>query len=87
MGRGVQWHGDAWDEYCQWQQTDKAVLKRINALIKDARRDPFGGIGKPEALKHGLSKMWSRRINDEDRLTYYLKEDTLVIVSCKGHYE
>ena len=43
MGRTLQWHGDAWDEYCEWQQTDKATLKRINALIKDARRDPFTG--------------------------------------------
>ena len=56
MGRTLQWHGDAWDEYCEWQQTDKATLKRINALIKDARRDPFTGIGKPEPLKHDLSR-------------------------------
>jgi toxin YoeB len=87
MGRGIQWDGDAWDECCQWQQADKATLKRINALIKDARRDPFDGIGKPEALKHELSGLWSRRINHEDRLTYYLKDEILVIVSCKGHYE
>ncbi len=50
MGRGVQWYSDAWDEYCEWQQTDKAILQRINELIKDARRDPFSGIGKPEPL-------------------------------------
>ena len=87
MGRGIQWHGDAWDEYCEWQRTDKAILKRINELIKDARRTPFEGIGKPEPLKHGLSGVWSRRINDKDRLTYYLKDDVLVIVSCKNHYE
>ncbi len=86
MGRGVQWYGDAWDEYCEWQRTDKAILKRINELIKDARRDPFSGIGKPEPLKHDLSGLWSRRINKTDRLTYYLKNDILVIVSCKGHY-
>lgn len=87
MGRGIQWHGDAWDEYCHWQQTDKAVLKRINELIKDARRDPFSGIGKPEPLKHELSGLWSRRINGTDRLVYYLLDDMLVIVSCKGHYD
>ena len=87
MGRGIQWDGDAWDEYCQLQHADKSTLKRINALIKDARRDPFDGIGKPEALKHELSGLWSRRINHEDRLTYYLKDEILVIVSCKGHYE
>lgn len=87
MGRGIQWHEDAWDEYCEWQQADRAILKRINALIKDVRRDPFTGIGKPEPLKHDLSGLWSRRINDKERLTYYLKDDMIVIVSCKGHYE
>ena len=85
MGRDVQWHSSAWDEYCQWQ-SDKATLKRINALIRDIQRDPFHGIGKPEPLRFDLSGLWSRRINDADRLTYCLKEDTLVIVSCKGHY-
>ncbi len=87
MGRDVQWYGDAWDEYCEWQRTDKAILNRINELIKDARRDPFSGIGKPEPLKHDLSGGWSRRINETDRLTYYLKNGILVIISCKGHYE
>lgn len=87
MGRAVQWHGDAWDEYCKWLQTDKAVIKRINELIKDARRDPFNGIGKPEPLKHDLAGLWSRRINDTDRLTYYMENDVLVIVGCKGHYD
>lgn len=87
MRRTLQWHGDAWDEYCEWQQTDKATLKRINALIKDARRDPFTGIGKPEPLKHDLSGLWSRRINDTDRLTYYLEDGILIIVGCKGHYD
>lgn len=86
MGREVQWDGDAWDDYCEWQRTDKDILKRINALIKDARRTPFSGIGKPEALKHELSGMWSRRISDEDRLIYKIVDDALVILACKGHY-
>ena len=87
MGRAVQWHGDAWDEYCKWMQTDKAVIKRTNELVKDTRRDPFSGIGKPEPLKHDLAGLWSRRINDTDRLTYYMENDVLVIVGCKGHYD
>ncbi len=37
MGRDVQWYGDAWDEYCEWQRTDKAILKRINELIVECR--------------------------------------------------
>lgn len=87
MGRAVQWHGDAWDEYCKWLQTDKAVIKRINELVKDARRNPFSGIGKPEPLKHDLAGLWSRRINDTDRLTYCIENDVLIIVGCKGHYD
>lgn len=86
MGRAVQWYGDAWDEYCEWQRTDKTTLKRINELIKDVRRDPFDGIGKPEPLRHDLSGLWSRRINETDRLTYFIENDILVVVSCKGHY-
>lgn len=87
MGRGIQWDLDAWEDYCEWQRTDKATLKRINALIKDIQRDPFHGIGKPEPLKHNMSGFWSRRINNTDRLTYYLKDNVLIIVSCKGHYD
>lgn len=87
MGRSLQWDSDAWEDYCQWQRIDKTTLKRINALIKDAQRDPFSGIGKPEPLKHDMSGFWSRRINAEDRLTYYLMDNVLVIISCKGHYD
>lgn len=86
MGRGIQWDGDAWEDYCDWQK-DKATLKRINALIQDARRDPFDGIGKPEPLKHDLSGLWSRRINDTDRLTYKVVGDMIIILACKGHYD
>lgn len=54
----------AWDDYLYWQQNDKQILKKINQLIKDIKRDPFEGIGKPEPLKHELSGFWSRRITD-----------------------
>ena len=85
MGRRSQWDSDAWDDYCEWQK-DKVTLKRINALIKAALRDPFDGIGKPEPLKHDLSGLWSRRINDMGRLTYKVLDDMIVILACKGHY-
>jgi toxin YoeB len=86
MGRSIQWDGDAWEDYCEWQK-DKATLKRINALIKDIRRDPFAGIGKPEPLKHDLSGLWSRRMNETDRITYKPTGDIIVILACKGHYD
>ena len=77
----------AWDEYLYWQKTDKAILKRINFLIKDTSRSPFEGIGKPESLKHGLSGYWSRRINDEHRFVYKVSENNLLIAQLRYHYE
>ena len=77
----------AWEEYLYWQKTDKAMLKRINALIKDSSRDPFEGIGKPEPLKHGLSGYWSRRINDEHRFVYKVSDDGLLIAQLRYYYE
>ena len=65
----------AWEDYLYWQKTDKKILKRINSLIKDIKREPFAGIGKPEPLKHALSGYWSRRINDEHRIVYKVHQD------------
>ena len=80
------WSEQAWDDYLYWQQTDRKILQRINALIRDIQRDPFGGLGKPEPLKHQFTGFWSRRINDEHRLVYTLLDDELVIVQCRYHY-
>ncbi len=77
----------AWDNYLYWQKTDKAMVKRINALINDIQRNPFDGIGKPEPLKHGLSSYWSRRINDEHRIVYKVTEDSLLIAQLRYHYK
>lgn len=85
--RRIQWNVDAWDEYCVWQQKDRSVVKRINQIVKDIKRNPFDGIGKPEALKGNLSGFWSRRITDEHRIVYIVEEDTVIIISCKGHYK
>ena len=76
----------AWEEYMYWQNTDKQILKKINQLIKDIKREPFEGIGKPEPLKYELSGFWSRRISDEHRLVYEVSESYIAIVSCRFHY-
>tara|TARA_X000001316_G_C901439_1_gene19529 strand:+ start:412 stop:666 length:255 start_codon:yes stop_codon:yes gene_type:complete len=76
----------AWEDYLYWQRTDKKLLKRINALIKDITREPFEGIGKPEPLKHALSGYWSRRINDEHRIVYKVQDNSLLIAQLRYHY-
>lgn len=83
----IQWDFDAWEDYCQWQRTDKTILKRINLLVKDICRNPFDGIGKPEPLKANLSGFWSRRIDAEHRIVYTVEEDVIIIISCRSHYE
>ena len=77
---------ESWDDYLYWQKNDKKLLKRINQLIKDVKRNPFDGIGKPEPLKYELQGCWSRRINDEHRLVYEASDNELRIVSCRFHY-
>ncbi len=76
----------AWSDYLYWQETDKQLLKKINKLIKDVKRSPFDGLGKPEPLKHELSGFWSRRITDEHRLVYKVENSAILIIACKYHY-
>lgn len=81
------WQTKAWEDYLYWQQTDAKLLHRINELIRDALRSPFKGIGKPEPLKGNYAGYWSRRINNEHRLVYALKENRLHILQCRFHYD
>lgn len=80
------WCDDSWDDYLWWQENDKKSFKQINKLIKDIDRNKNIGIGHPEALKGELSGFYSRQINKKDRLVYRIIDDTIEILSCKGHY-
>lgn len=83
----LSWTDKAWEDYLFWQEQDRKVLKRINALIKDAQRNPFEGLGNPEPLKHQFSGFWSRRIDREHRLVYQVENDILLIAQCRFHYD
>ena len=78
---------ESWEDYLYWQKTDKKMLLKINALLKDISRNPFSGIGKPEALKHKYRGYWSRRIDLEHRLIYKIEEDEILIAKCRFHYD
>jgi len=82
----LSWAENAWEDYLYWQRTDKQILKRINSLIKDIKRQPFTGLGEPEPLKHNWSGYWSRRIDREHRIIYKCTKDTVTIVQCRYHY-
>nr|WP_282098900.1 Txe/YoeB family addiction module toxin [Thauera aromatica] len=80
------WSEQAWDDYLYWQDADKRMVKKINELIKETRRTPFEGKGKPEPLRHNLAGFWSRRITAEHRFVYSVTDEALLIAACRYHY-
>jgi toxin YoeB len=76
----------AWEDYLYWQNNDRKTLKRINILIKETKRNPFEGIGKPEPLKHALSTYYSRRISEEHRFIYKVTEEAIPIAQLRYYY-
>jgi toxin YoeB len=84
--RTVAFDPNGWEDHVYWHTQDRKTFKRINQLITVALRDPFAGIGKPEPLKHILSGAWSRRIDDANRLVYYVTDDHIVILQARDRY-
>jgi toxin YoeB len=78
---------ESWEDYLYWQVNNKNNLMRFNELIKEIKRSPFSGIGKPEPLKHKYKGCWSRRIDSEHRLIYQIKDDEIIILKCRFHYD
>jgi toxin YoeB len=84
--RNIEFIPEAFLEYRNWVENDRRMALRIGDLIRDILRDPYVGIGKPEALKHQFKGYWSRRIDHEHRLIYKITETAVVIISCYSHY-
>ncbi len=86
----IEFTANGWSDFCYWCDADADISSRIRDLITDIRRDPFKGLGKPEALRHQLSGYWSRRINSEHRLIYKVsgerKELRITVIACRYHY-
>ena len=83
----LSWTDEAWEDYIYWQSQDKKTITRINKLIKDIERNGnMQGIGMPEPLRYNLQGLYSRRIDDKNRLVYVMEDDVLTIISCRYHY-
>lgn len=78
---------ESWEDYLYWQKTNRRILDKINDLLKDIIRHPFAGLGKPEPLKYKYQGYWSRRIDNEHRLIYRVKDDEIYIAKCRFHYD
>ena len=77
-----------WEDYQFWVQNDRKILKRINILLADIKRNPedANGLGKPERLKGSYRGYFSRRITSEHRLVYKIIGDLIVVAQCQYHY-
>ena len=77
----------AFEDLSYWIAYQPKIAKKVMRLIEESRRDPYGGIGKPEPLKNVLSGWWSKRIDGEHRLIYKIELEVLIIAQARGHYD
>jgi len=86
--RSLVFEGNTWAAYEKLRQQDQNLHKALCKILKEMLRDdPSTGVGKPEALKHNLSGLWSRRISQKDRLIYKYDNDYIYIFAIGGHYD
>jgi toxin YoeB len=86
MSRAIKFLPHAWEDYLYWHGQDRKTLRRIHALLAEAAREPFAGLGKPEPLTGNLAGYWSRRIDESHRLVYRADAHELAVLACRYHY-
>ncbi len=69
-----------------WVETDRKLALRAFDLIEAILRDPFQGLGKPEPLRHLAPEAWSRRLTQEHRLVYLVRDDRIDFLQARYHY-
>jgi len=74
------------EDLAHWVATDRRIALRVFQLMKEVRRDPFRGTGKPEPLKHLGPDIWSRRITAQDRLVYRVTHEAIDFLQARYHY-
>jgi toxin YoeB len=78
---------NALEDLRYWVQTDRKQALRILKLLDEIQRDPFLGTGKPEPLKFDLRGCWSRRIDQTHRLVYKVEKESVIVLTCRYHYD
>lgn len=69
-----------------WVKHDRKTALRVIRLIEDIIRDPFDGIGKPQPLKYLAPGTWSRRITQEHRIVYLVRDDRIDFLQTRYHF-
>jgi toxin YoeB len=83
---------NGWEDFEYWIENDRDIVDKIKELLKEIRKTPFHGLGKPEPLKYDLKGYWSRRITGEHRLVYKVEgkkgvDQTCYVIQCRFHYD
>lgn len=84
--RSLNFTSEGWEDYQYWIEQDKKTLRKLNKPINDTLRNPFDGLGKPEPLKENYAGLWSRRIDDKNRLVYAVDNNIISVIGCRFHY-
>jgi toxin YoeB len=79
-------HPEFREDLVHWVATDRAIALRVLQLVEYVLRDPFDGIGKPEPLRFYLQGCWSRRVTQEHRLVYLVRDDRVDFLMARYHY-
>ena len=69
-----------------WVETDRKTALRLLDIVEAVLRDPFSGIGRPEPLRHMGANLWSRRVTQEHRLVYLVRDERIDFLMCRYHY-
>lgn len=85
-GRVAVFHPEFRGDLRYWVQADRKTALRVLDLVEAVMRDPVRGIGKPEPLKFYLRGCWSRRITQEHRLVYLVRESRVDFLQARYHY-
>jgi toxin YoeB len=86
LSRIAVFHPEFIEDLRYWVETDRKLALRAFSLIEAILRDPFSGTGKPEPLKYLAPGAWSRRLSQEHRIVYLVREDRIDFLQARYHY-
>ena len=84
--REAVFHPEFLEDLQYWVATDRKLALRVLELVEAVLRDPFQGSGKPEPLRYLTPGAWSRRLTQEHRIVYLVREDRIDFLQARYHY-
>lgn len=75
------------EDLAYWVENDRKLALRCFKIIEAISRDPFEGIAKPEPLRYLYEGCWSRRLTQEHRIVYLVREKSIDFLQCRYHYQ